>query len=151
MKRLLLVVGLLGVIGAAPVAFWTIRAFSTGGAEQGTLKQTMESVVTNPVAFAKARFTGGVGALMFADSKTGLLVINQVIAGSPAEAAGLRQGDVVLKVNGLTTSGQKLAQVVARIRGLASSSVTMTIQRPGSTNLGCVLQRSSWNNLGLPK
>jgi C-terminal processing protease CtpA/Prc len=111
----------------------------------------VESAITNPVAFAKSRFTGGIGAIMLADPNTGRTVIHQVIAGSPAEAAGLRDGDVVLKVNGVSTTGQKLAQVVDSVRGFVASSVTLTIQRTGSTNLECVLRRSSWNRLGVPQ
>ena len=109
------------------------------------------SAVTGPVAFAKSRFTGGIGAIMLIDPKTGVPVIHQVMAGSPAEAAGLHDGDVVLKVNGIATSGQKLAQVVDSIRGFTGGGVTLTIQRTGSTNLEFVLHRSSWKHLGVPQ
>jgi C-terminal processing protease CtpA/Prc len=149
MKRVLLAFGILGVIGAVLIALWTLRPFSAGRANQDSLKETVESAISNPVVFAKAHFTGGIGAIMLADPKTGVPVIHQVIAGSPAEAAGLREEDVVLKVNGVATSGQKLAQVVDSIRGFAASSVTLTIQRTGSTNLECVVHRSSWKRLGV--
>jgi C-terminal processing protease CtpA/Prc len=151
MKRALLAFGILGVIGAGLAALWTLRTPSPVRSKQDSLKETVESVVTNPVAFAKSRFTGGIGAILLVDPKTGVPVIHQVIAGSPAAAAGLRDGDVVLKVDGVVTSGQKLAQVVDSIRGFAAGSVTPTIQRTGSTNLECVLHRSSWKRLGVPQ
>jgi S1-C subfamily serine protease len=150
MKRALLTFGILGVVGAALVALWTLRAFSAGRSNRDSLKETVESAITNPVAFAKSHFTGGIGAILLADPKRGVPVIHEVIAGSPAEGAGLCDGDVVLKVNGVATNGQKLAQVVDSIRGFAAGSVTLTIQR-GTTNLDCVLHRSSWRRLGLTR
>jgi C-terminal processing protease CtpA/Prc len=151
MKPAVLGFGTLGVIVAVLIALWTLRTPSPVQSKHDSLKDTVESAITNPVAFAKSRFTGGIGAIMLADPKTGRTVIHQVIAGSPAEAAGLRDGDVVLKVNGVSTTGQKLAQVVDSVRGFVASSVTLTIQRTGSTNLECVLRRSSWNRLGVPQ
>ena len=151
MKLALLPFGIVGVIGIALVALWTFRTPSARRSNRDSLKETVESAVTNPVAFAKSHFTGGIGAIMLADPNTGVPVIHQVIAGSPAEAAGLRDGDVILKVNGVATSGQKLAQVVDSIRGFAAGSVALTVQRTGSTNLECVLRRSSWKRLGLPQ
>jgi C-terminal processing protease CtpA/Prc len=151
MKRLPLAFGILVIIGATLVALWTLRARPSVRSNHDSLKETVESVITNPVAFAKSHFTGGIGVMVMADPTTGVPMIHQVIAGSPAEAAGLRDGDVILKVDGLPTDGQKLAQVVDRIRGLAAGSVTLTIQRTGSTNLECVLHRSSWTGLGLPQ
>ncbi len=150
MKRALLTFGILGVIGAALVALWTLRIPSAGRPNHDSLKETVESAVTGPVAFARSRFTGGIGAEMAADP-TGVPVIHHVMAGSPAEAAGLHDGDVVLKVNGVATSGQKLAQVVDSIRGFTGGGVTLTIQRTGSTNLEFVLHRSSWKHLGVPQ
>jgi C-terminal processing protease CtpA/Prc len=151
MKRALVAFGILGVIGVTLVALWTLRTPSPVRSKHDSLKKTVEAAITNPVAFAKSRFTGGIGAILLADPKTGVPVIHQVIAGSPAQAAGLRDGDIILKVDGVATSGQKLAQVVDSIRGFAAGSVALTIQRAGSTNLECVLHRSSWKRLGVPQ
>ena len=74
-------------------------------------------------------------------------MIHGVVAGSPAEKAGLREGDHIIQVDGVPTSGRTLAQVVESIRGFAAGSVTLTIQRSGSTNLQCVIHRSSWKSL----
>jgi membrane-associated protease RseP (regulator of RpoE activity) len=112
MKRALLFLGILGISVAALLGLWRLGTPSAGRPNHSSLKPTVESAVTNPVAFAKSHFTGGIGALLLADPKSGVPVIHQVISGSPAEAAGLRDGDVVLKVNGISTSGQNLAQVV---------------------------------------
>jgi len=76
-------------------------------------------------------------------------VVVQVTAGSPAEKAGLQKGDLITQVNGVATSGRMLAQNVKSITGFVTGSVTLTIQRPGSTNQELVIHRSSWNSLGV--
>ena len=77
MKRELLTFGILGVIGAAVlVALWTLRIPSAGRSNHDSLKETVESAVTGPVAFARSRFTGGIGAIMLVDPKTGVPVIH---------------------------------------------------------------------------
>jgi len=107
----------------------------------------MRPVLTNVVDYAKNRITGGIGAVVTTDRATGLPIIAEVKVDSPADRAGLRTGDLITKVNGLATAGLPLAQVVEGIRGFSGGRVTLTVQRSGSTNFECVVQRSSWNNL----
>jgi C-terminal processing protease CtpA/Prc len=118
---------------------------------QMAVQGTINSAITNPISFAKNHFTGGIGALMISASPTTLPAIAQVVAGSPAEKAGLRAGDVILQINGVTTRGESLSQVVENIRGFTAGAVTLTIQRAGSTNLQFVVRRTSWNSLGVPR
>ncbi len=151
MNRALRVVGVFAVIGIALLALWAARTRSAGRPARESFKETIQSAVTDPVGFAKARFTGGVGAVLLADPATGVPVIHNVVAGSPAEKAGLREGDRILQVDGVATSGRTLAQNVDSIRGFAGVSVTLMVQRNGSTNVQCVIHRSSWKSLGLPK
>lgn len=151
MKRALLVFGILAIIGAGLVALWKSPLLSAGGSKPDSLRDTVQSAITNPVGFAKSRVTGGIGALLLADPQTGFPVIHQVLPGSPAQAAGLRDGDVILKVGDVATTGKQLAQVVSSIRGFAGGSVELTIQRAGSTNLDLLLHRSSWKSMGVPQ
>ena len=51
-----------------------------------------------------------------------------VFRGSPAEAAGLKAGDIILSVDGQTTDGRDLDEVAAWIRGEAGSTVALTIR-----------------------
>jgi len=111
------------------------------------LQDTLHSALTNPVEFAKSRLTGGVGLILRADSATGSPIVQGVGVGSPAETAGLRIGDLIIRIDGSPTQGKPLAQVVQDIRGFTGAKVTLTVQRAGSTNLDCVIPRSSWNNL----
>src|SRR5260370_39987514 len=53
--------------------------------------------------------------------------------GSPAQRAGFRPGDVILQVNGKSTEGLTLDQVVSQVLGAAGTTVRLTIVTP-STN-----------------
>jgi carboxyl-terminal processing protease len=59
----------------------------------------------------------------------GDLVVKAVFHGSPAEIAGLRVGDVVVRVDGISTLGMSVTDVVDRIRGERDTSVTLRIRR----------------------
>jgi carboxyl-terminal processing protease len=59
------------------------------------------------------------------------LVVVAPIAGSPAERAGLRPGDVVTGVDGRSVDGETLGEAITRIRGPAGTTVTLTIVRDG--------------------
>lgn len=151
MNRVLRVVGILAFTGVVGFALWTAPTRSANRSKRESLNVTIHSAITNPVKFAKARFTGGVGAILLNDPAAGVPMIQQIVVGSPAEEAGLRKGDHIIQVDGVATRGRTLAQNVESIRGFAGGSVTLTIQRAGSTNLQCVIHRDSWNSLGVPQ
>src|SRR6266480_3303763 len=151
MNRALRVAGIFAFIGVVVVALWAARTRSARRPNQESLNDTIHSAITNPAKFAKAHFTGGVGAVLLADPATGVPLIHNVVAGSPAEKAGLCEGDHIIQVDGVATSGRTLAQNVESIRGFAAGSVTLTVQRAGSTNLQYVIHRSSWKSLGISK
>lgn len=65
--------------------------------------------------------------------KEGNLIIVAPIAGAPAEKAGLKAGDIVLKIDGTDTNGMTLDDAVNKIRGPKGTQVKLTIFRP-STN-----------------
>lgn len=51
------------------------------------------------------------------------------IKGSPAEEGGLQAGDFILSVDGKSTSGQTLTEVVSSIRGKKGTDVVLVLQR----------------------
>ena len=56
------------------------------------------------------------------------ILISGTFRDSPAEAAGIRSGDVILAVNGESTEGWSLQLAVARIRGERGTSVEVTVR-----------------------
>jgi carboxyl-terminal processing protease len=73
------------------------------------------------------------GAACDTISDTCLLLITRVIRGSPALTADLREGDVLLAVDGQNTLGSTLDQVVPTVRGPKGSTVVLTVQRDGTS------------------
>jgi carboxyl-terminal processing protease len=70
----------------------------------------------------------GIGA--YVEMKDGHVVIVAPMDGSPAQQAGLKPGDVILKVDGEDVAGLPIDQVVGRIVGPAGTSVTLTLLTP---------------------
>jgi carboxyl-terminal processing protease len=56
----------------------------------------------------------------------------QVIAGGPAERAGLRPGDAVLAVDGTPVAGLSPGRLAAMVRGEPGSTVHVRLDRPGA-------------------
>lgn len=73
----------------------------------------------------------GIGAYVSLDSKTTLPKISGVIAGTPAEEAGLRSDDIICEVDGTDVYGYELSDAVALIRGEEGTQVTLKIMREG--------------------
>jgi carboxyl-terminal processing protease len=72
----------------------------------------------------------GIGAEV--QMKNNQLVIVAPMDDSPAQRAGLKPGDIILKVDGEEVSGLPLEQAVGRILGPAGSAVNLTIFSPGT-------------------
>ncbi|MBI5525382.1 MAG: PDZ domain-containing protein [Deltaproteobacteria bacterium] len=74
----------------------------------------------------------------------GAAEVVSVIAGGPAEEAGLRQGDRIVKIDGEPVAGLTLADVVAKLRGPAGSQVMLSLrQEAGKSDTVVVINRRS--------
>lgn len=73
----------------------------------------------------------GIGAHV--SIQDGMIVIVAPIAGSPAESAGVRAGDRILEVNGESTKGLNLADVVNKIKGPRGTTVKILLARDSET------------------
>ncbi|HIK28504.1 MAG: S41 family peptidase [Oscillatoriaceae bacterium SKW80] len=71
----------------------------------------------------------GIGLQIASDPETGYIEIVAPIEGSPAEKAGLKPRDLILKIDGVSTMGLSLDDAAAKMRGPIGSSVTLTVQR----------------------
>jgi carboxyl-terminal processing protease len=60
-----------------------------------------------------------------------LLTVTRVIRGSPALVAGLAEGDVLKAVDGTSTEGMTLEEVVGKVRGPKDSTVVLSVERGG--------------------
>jgi len=73
----------------------------------------------------------GVGLQIALDTDTGELKVIAPIVGSPAEQAGIRPADTILKIDGTLTTGLSLDEAAERMRGPIGSQVLLTIRRDG--------------------
>ena len=71
----------------------------------------------------------GIGAYVSMDKDTNLPRITGTIKDSPAEKIGLKANDVIYKVDGTSTQGMTLTEVVGMIRGEIDTEVVLTIYR----------------------
>lgn len=69
----------------------------------------------------------GIGAYLQQDD--GVISIERVMPGLPAERAGVEDGDVILRVDGESTMGLSLEQTVKRIKGPKGTTVVLTLER----------------------
>lgn len=72
---------------------------------------------------------GGIGIQL--GVKENNLVVIAPIEGTPADRAGIKAGDFIVKVNDETTKDMTLTDAVQKMRGPKGSKVTLTIRREG--------------------
>ncbi len=62
-----------------------------------------------------------------------VLTVVSPLKGTPAEKAGLKSGDLLLKIDGDSTEGLDVTSAVRKIRGQKGTQVTLTVLRDGWT------------------
>jgi carboxyl-terminal processing protease len=82
----------------------------------------------------------GIGAQLGVEDQ--LPVIVAPFDGSPAEKAGVKAGDIILKVEGEDVTSMQLNDIVSRIRGPEGTTVTLSLVRPSeSRSLEVTIER----------
>lgn len=74
---------------------------------------------------------GGIGATVSKKADEDEILISEIYEESPAEQAGLKEGDVLLQADGHAVSGQDLETVVSWISGEPGTDVELRILRDG--------------------
>lgn len=73
---------------------------------------------------------GGIGIEV--DVRDGWLVVHGVIAGGPAEAAGVQPGDRFLAIDGVGARDMRLSDAIEHMRGAPGTPVTVRLRREGA-------------------
>lgn len=76
-------------------------------------------------------FFGGIGAEV--GIREGVMTILSPMPDTPAEAAGVKPGDIILDVDGVSVQGMSLLEVVRLIRGDKGSKVTLLLRHLNSS------------------
>ncbi len=81
---------------------------------------------------AVKREYGGLGIEVTQEAD--LVKVNHAIEDGPAYAAGIRGGDYITEVDGVSVRGKSLDEAVEGMRGLAGEPITVTVLSPGRTS-----------------
>ncbi len=82
----------------------------------------------------------GIGAQLGENDDKNLIVVAP-IAGSPAEQAGIKAGDVITSIDGKTTTDLSIDDAVSRIRGPKDTKVILKVIRDKSEDLSFTITR----------
>ncbi|MCL1946865.1 MAG: S41 family peptidase [Chitinivibrionia bacterium] len=91
---------------------------------------------------------GGLGMLISIRDK--ILTIMSPYEGTPADRAGLRSGDRILKIDGKSTKGLSSDKAANKMRGEPGTKVTLTIQREGEEPVDYEITREVINIKSVP-
>jgi carboxyl-terminal processing protease len=121
-------------------------AYGTISGMIGSLGDTGHSTFLTPAELKQANaFEQGqfVGVGVEVQEKDGNVVVVAPIEGSPAQKAGMRSGDMILKVDGQPVTD--VADAVERIMGPAGTSVTLTVQSASGVTRDVTIIRARIN------
>ncbi len=96
----------------------------------------------------------GIGAELGFDKNNQMIIVSP-IDGSPAKEAGIMPGDILLKIDDVSTVNMGLMDAVSKIRGAGGTNVKLTLFREGKdifdleiTRRTITLNSVSWKDLG---
>jgi carboxyl-terminal processing protease len=83
----------------------------------------------------------GVGLQIGIKAETNQIEVIAPISGSPADRAGIKTHDLIVKVDATPTTELDLDTAAARMRGPVGTNISLTIQSPGETAKEVILER----------
>lgn len=76
----------------------------------------------------------GIGAGLMQDKESMQVTVDHIYEGSPAEAAGLKEGDTIIQVEDIEAASMELSDLVTHIRGEEGTTVHLQVYREGETD-----------------
>ena len=86
----------------------------------------------------------GIGVVM-QENKDNLIELIKIIEGAPAEGAGVKEGDILIAVDGQEFTGGQVSDAATKARGEAGTSVKITVLR-GKKTLDFEITRANFIN-----
>lgn len=74
----------------------------------------------------------GIGATMSQNAEDGTITVTEVYEDSPAEKAGMKEGDILVQVDDRSTTGNTLETVVTWVKGEKGTEVVLHVMREGT-------------------
>jgi C-terminal processing protease CtpA/Prc len=136
----------LAALSAVSIAVVFRRTTDDGGTATRAVPSQAQQVISNSVELVKSQISGGIGIGLAIDPSRKLPKVAVIMSGSPAHSAGLNVGDFVTRVDGISTTGLSLTQVLSNFRGFTAMSVPVTVLR-GTNHLDFVIRRASMKSL----
>jgi C-terminal processing protease CtpA/Prc len=129
-------------IGALFLTFTLMPAFALWTLGEGLSLTGVRELMKEAVALvADDRSRGRASdAVVSQEPITGLPIVRAIATNSLYERAGLRVGDLIVKVNGLPTMNRSLAQIAETLQLFNGEKAVLTIQRIGCTNRDYFIQ-----------
>jgi membrane protease YdiL (CAAX protease family) len=93
---------------------------------------------------------GHIGGLLSHAKDSSLLIVEYVALGSPADTAGIKVGDFVTAIDGISTKGMSLKEARESIRGDVGGVTKITVHREGSAEQEISIIRQSLVNTYSP-
>lgn len=82
----------------------------------------------------------GVGATIV--RRSGELVVTDVVPDGPGETGGLRLGDVIIRIDGVSTVNMEAKDAIDRVRGDVDTTVVLTVRRGKEDLIDLTLSRA---------
>ena len=73
----------------------------------------------------------GIGVYMAKNTRENTILVLSAIKGSPAEAAGIKSGDIIKKVDGVEYTGDDFDKIASYIKGKQGTKVNIEMERDG--------------------
>ncbi|MEM6754561.1 MAG: carboxyl-terminal processing protease CtpB, partial [Cyanobacteria bacterium P01_C01_bin.38] len=85
----------------------------------------------------------GIGIRMEIDRRTNLLTVVEALENSPALRAGIKQGDIILAIDGKSTKNMKIEDASKLIRGKVGTSINLRLGRATQRTFDVKLTRAT--------